>query len=177
MTGPWASLLVSVKRMRCTWSDMVRGRFDGFELVEQILDLYEVWKPSIIGIEKGHIEMALGPFLEKRVRERGLYEAYFKDLKTGRRDKEARARAIQGRMQQGMVFVPREEHFTGPLVAELLRFPNGVHDDQVDALAWIGLMMTEFSTFIEKIEHIPSWRDRLPRLLKSEQRTKSAMSA
>tara|TARA_S200000501_G_scaffold178929_1_gene168522 strand:+ start:1648 stop:3291 length:1644 start_codon:yes stop_codon:yes gene_type:complete len=157
--------------------DMVRGRFDGFELVEQILDLYEVWKPSIIGIEKGHIEMALGPFLEKRVRERGLYEAYFKDLKTGRRDKEARARAIQGRMQQGMVFVPRDEHFTGPLVAELLRFPNGIHDDQVDALAWIGLMMTEFSTFVEKIEHVPSWRDRLPRLLSDEKRTKSAMSA
>ena len=156
--------------------DMVRGRFDGFELVEQILDMYEVWKPSIIGIEKGHIEMALGPFLEKRVRERGLYEAYFKDLKTGRRDKEARARAIQGRMQQGMVFLPRDEEFTGPLVAELLRFPNGVHDDQVDALAWIGLMMTEFSTFVEKVEHIPSWRDRLPGLLKGD-RTKSAMSA
>ena len=156
--------------------DMVRGRFDGFELVEQILDMYEVWKPSIIGIEKGHIEMALGPFLEKRVRERGLYEAYFKDLKTGRRDKEARARAIQGRMQQGMVFMPRDEEFTGPLVAELLRFPNGVHDDQVDALAWIGLMMTEFSTFVERVEHVPSWRDRLPGLFKGE-RTKSAMSA
>ena len=39
--------------------DVVRGRFDGFELVEQILDLYETWRPSIIGIEKGHIEMAL----------------------------------------------------------------------------------------------------------------------
>ena len=53
--------------------DVVRGKFDGFEIVERILDLYEEWKPSIIGIEKGHIEMALGPFLEKRVRERGLY--------------------------------------------------------------------------------------------------------
>ena len=156
--------------------DVIRGRFDGFELVERILDCYELWRPSIIGIEKGHIEMALGPFLEKRTRERGLNEAYFKDLKVGRRDKEARARAIQGRMQQGMVFLPRNEVFTGPLVAELLRFPNGVHDDQVDALAWIGLMMTEFSTFHERIVEPPSWRDRL-RYLGKEVKIKSAMSA
>ncbi len=156
--------------------DCVRGRFDGFELVERILDLYEQWKPSIIGIEKGHIEMALGPFLEKRVRERGLFEAYFKDLKTGRRDKEARARAIQGRMQQGMVHFPREAPFTGPLIAEMLRFPNGMHDDQVDALAWIGLMMTEFSTYRTPVVHTPSWRDKLLTLARGP-RLKSAMSA
>ena len=62
------------------------------------------------------------------------------------------------------------------LIAELLRFPNGVHDDQVDALAWIGLMMTEFATFVEKIEHEPSWRDKLKYLAKSEKR-KTAMSS
>ena len=156
--------------------DVVRGRWNGFEIVEQILDLYETWKPSIIGIEKGHIEMALGPFLEKRIRERGLFEAYIKDLKTGRRDKEARARAIQGRMQQGMVFFPRDEQFTGPFVAELLRFPNGVHDDQVDALSWLGLMMAEFSTFVERIEHVPTWRDKLPLMAKGE-KYRSPMSA
>ena len=60
-----------------------------------------------------------------------------------------------------MVFLPRNETFTGPLVAELLRFPNGVHDDQVDALAWIGLMMAEFNSFNERIVEPPSWRDKL----------------
>ena len=120
--------------------------------------------------------MAIGPFLEKRVRERRLHEAYFKDLKVGRRDKEARARAIQGRMQQGMVYFPKDAVWTGPLVAELLRFPNGTHDDQVDALAWIGLMMTEFATFYENIAPEPSWRDRLKDLVKGENK-KTAMSA
>ena len=156
--------------------DTVRGKFDGFELVEQILDLYETWRPGIVGIEKGHIEMAIGPFFEKRVRERRLHEAYFKDLKVGRRDKEARARAIQGRMQQGMVYFPKEAVWTGPLVAELLRFPNGTHDDQVDALAWIGLMMTEFATFYERLAPEPSWRDRLRHLVKSDNK-KTSMSA
>jgi predicted phage terminase large subunit-like protein len=156
--------------------DVVRGKYDGFELVEQILDLYETWRPSIVGIERGHIEMALGPFLQKRTRERGLNEAYFKDLKVGKRDKEARARAIQGRMQQGMVYFPKDAIWTGPMVAELLRFPNGTHDDQVDALAWIGLMMTEFATFYERPEHIPSWRDKLRYLTKGVKH-KSSMSA
>ena len=120
--------------------------------------------------------MALGPFLEKRVRERKLYEAYFRDLKPGRRDKEARARAIQGRMQQGMVYFPKSPLWVGPLLAELLRFPNGVHDDQVDALAWIGLMMTEFATYFEPVQHVPSWRDKLRHIAKGSN-IKTAMSA
>ena len=80
-------------------------------------------------------------------------------------------------MQQGMVYLPREEDFTGPLVAELLRFPNGVHDDQVDALAWLGLMMTEFATYQAPITKIPSWRDKLDYLTKPSRAAKSAMSA
>ena len=156
--------------------DVVRGKYDGFELVEKILDLYEQWRPGIVGIEKGHIEMAIGPFLQKRVAERGLHEAYFKDLKVGRRDKEARARAIQGRMQQGMVYFPQEAVWTGTMIAELLRFPNGTFDDQVDALAWIGLMMTEFATFYEAPVHVPSWRDRL-RLRDTNDKNKTPMSA
>ena len=156
--------------------DVVRGRFDGYDLVEKILDLYEKWKPLAVGIEKGHIEMAIGPFLEKRVQERRLYEAYFHGLRTGRRDKEARARAIQGRMQQGMVYIPKDPVWSSPLVSELLRFPNGTHDDQVDELAWLGLMMTEFVTYIEKIEHVPSWRDKLDGLTRDASK-KSAMSA
>ena len=157
--------------------DVIRGRYDGYELVERILDFYELWNPGIVGIEKGQIEMAIGPFLNKRIAERKLYSMYIKDLRTGRRDKELRARSIQGRLQQGRVFFPPREAFTGPLVAEMLRFPMGVHDDQVDALAWAGLMIEEFSVIRDKKpEKKKSWRDRLKGIAKSSS-NKTAMSA
>ena len=79
-------------------------------------------------------------------------------------------------MQQGMVYIPKDPVWASSLVAELLRFPNGTHDDQVDALAWLGLMMTEFVTYVENIEHVSSWRDKLDALAKDSTK-KSAMSA
>lgn len=157
--------------------DVARGKWDGGQIVEKILDSYQLWRPAMVGIEKGHIEMSIGPFLRKRVQERKLFEAYFHDLRTGRRDKEARSRAIQGRMQQGKVFFPKGAPFTPTLVNELLRFPAGEHDDQVDALAWIGLMMAEFSTV--KLPTDPKkigWRERLDSM-NSVRRSRSAMGA
>lgn len=158
--------------------DLVRGRLDGLEIVEAVLDMYELWEPRVVGIEKGHINMALGPLLEKRKAERNLYGCYIKELTAGRRDKELRARTIQGRMEQGKVLFPYNEAFTKDLVSELLRFPNGVHDDQVDALAWLGLMMSEFAAFYAPPEpKKASWRDNITQFTSKRSRRRTAMSA
>lgn len=159
--------------------DVQRGKWTGMQIVEKILDSYELWKPSMVGIERGHIEMAIGPFLDKRMQERKLYEMFVQDLKTGRRDKEARARAIQGRLQQGKVLFPKDSSFTAALVGEMLRFPNGEHDDQVDALAWIGLMMADFSRPTSAAaKGKPSWKEQLDQYVgSSRKKSRSAMSA
>ena len=155
--------------------DVTRGRWDGMELVERILDFYVKWEPQIVGIEKGHINMALGPFIKKRIEERRLHKMYINELATGRRDKVLRARAIQGRLQQGKLFFPRDKDFTGPLETEMLRFPNGVHDDQIDALAWLGLMMTDYNVIRSaRPKRQKSWRDKLKT---GKTRSRSAMSA
>jgi hypothetical protein len=51
-------------------------------------------------------------------------------------DKQLRARPLQGRMQQRMVTFPSHAEWMGQLLREFLRFPAGMHDDIVDALAW-----------------------------------------
>jgi hypothetical protein len=61
---------------------------------------------------------------------------------------------------------------------EMLRFPSGVHDDQVDAIAWIGVMINEMITYIPPApERKPSWKDKLDQYISRDVRNKSWQSA
>lgn len=110
--------------------DIQRGHWGTLDLVDKVMEVYKTWRPAITGLERGHIEMTMRPFLDKRIREERLTSFYIEELKPGTRDKIARARSIQGRMQQGLVFFRKNCNATATLVAEMMRFPNGVHDDQ-----------------------------------------------
>ncbi|MGH1373611.1 MAG: phage terminase large subunit [Cellvibrionaceae bacterium] len=174
---------IGVDRQERVWVlDLVRGRWDSLELCDIILDTWRSWKPQRVGIERGQISMAIGPLLEQRIKERKDWGfPYDPDgLKTGKADKQVRARPIQGRIRQGMVIFPRDADWLGSFENELLAFPSGVHDDQVDALAWCGQMMKMFSTVPEEKEKSVSWRDKLPQLMRknsSNANNSSAMDA
>jgi hypothetical protein len=51
------------------------------------------------------------------------------------------AQSIRGRMAMGKVYLPRHALWANELVAELLRFPAGANDDQVDTLGLFGRML------------------------------------
>lgn len=172
-------ITVGVDRNDNLWIlDVVRFKKASLEMIEAILDMYERWKPKVTGIERGQIEMAIGPLLDQRVRERRLYSFYYESLRPGKRDKQTRARSIQGRMQQGMVYFPKGDEVVDIGVNEMLRFPMGVHDDFVDALAWIGLMLDMLVTpRTPKPAPVKGWREkRLAKLLGPAGR-KSSMSS
>lgn len=160
--------------------DIVRGRWDSHRIVEEILQVQRVWKPVLIGLEKGHISMAIGPYLDKRIAEEKLYETNIKDLPPGRRDKLSRARAIQGRMRQGKVKFPQQAEWLDTMMSEMLAFPDGRHDDGVDALAYLGLLLSEMTT-----PHVPSaksrarrpWRAELKKFLSPTKARRTPMSA
>ena len=142
--------------------DQVRFKSgDAFFIVESILNLAAKWhNPSlVIGFEDGQIYRAIESLLKKRMRERSFYPAtvVLKPIT----DKLARARALQGRMQQGMVSFAQAPWYE-PLKLEMLRFPAGMHDDQVDSLAWMAQMAVgRQAPYKPKTKDLPSWKDRL----------------
>lgn len=142
--------------------DQVRFKSgDAFFIVESILNLAAKWhNPAlVIGFEDGQIYRAVEALLKKRMRERSFYPStmVLKPIT----DKLARARALQGRMQQGMVSFTNKPWFE-TLKLEMLRFPAGMHDDQVDSLAWMAQMVVGRQAPAKpKSAALPSWRDRL----------------
>lgn len=174
-------LVVGLDRNEDIWLiDMVRGKWNAMDIVDQIMKTYALHRPVVNMIEKSHVEMSIGPYLEKAKHEWQMPEAYFQSLPTGRRDKMARARGIQGRMQEGRVYFPKDAPWVNALHAEMLTFPYGKHDDMVDALAWIGLYLTELYTVSgQRRKPKPSWRDQLAKFVTktSDKNHKSAMAA
>lgn len=94
-------------------------------------------KPILWWAERGHISKSIGPFLRKRMLETGTY-INLREV-TPVADKATRAQSIAARVAMGKVYWPKVSWWTEKAVNELMAFPNGTHDDFVDALAYIGL--------------------------------------
>lgn len=126
--------------------DVYRGRWDGIEICEKIIESWLLWNYTHFGWEDGQISKALLPVLDAVIAEGNHwafpYNPDLSQLKTGKSDKLARANVIQGRMRQGLCRFPLHEHWFSAFRAELLAFPSGKHDDQVDAFAWVGHLAT-----------------------------------
>ena len=145
--------------------ELVRFKADSFVIVEEMLDAAERWSseptaPLQIGVEDGQIWKAIKPLFERRMAERNMYPPYtvLKPLS----DKLARARPLQGRMQQGRVYFPSDRPWTAEVEKELLRFPAGAHDDIVDALAWaVHLTLGSSPRLKHRPKPLPSWKDKL----------------
>lgn len=117
--------------------DVWRRRANTMDVVEQMLRTARQYRPVIWWAEKGHISKAIGPFLRKRMAESNTYFAVHE--MTPSADKATRSTSIRGRLEQGKVIFPAHSPWLVDFESELLKFPFGTHDDQVDALSYLGL--------------------------------------
>jgi len=127
--------------------DIRRGRWDGFEIIENMFWIQTKYKPNLFIAEKGQIKHTLDAFLNAEMVKRSQYINLH--AVTPKVDKEQRAKPLQARMRSGGVRFNKEHGYYGNLVDEMLVFPRGQHDDQVDSLAYIGLAL-------DKVVHAPS---------------------
>jgi predicted phage terminase large subunit-like protein len=124
--------------------DLWRGQTASDVWVETLCDMIGRWKPNGWAFELGQIKSGVGPFLEKRARERKTYTA-FENFPT-RGDKAVRAQSIRGRMAMMGLQVPANAKWYPDLRSELLSFPAGKHDDQVDALGLVGQLLDKMGS-------------------------------
>jgi predicted phage terminase large subunit-like protein len=111
--------------------------------IETFLDLMKQYEPIAWAEEKGQIMAALGPFIDKRQRERRIYGHRVQYASAA--DKPTRARSIQARMAMRKVYFPADAPWVDSLVTEMLQFPVGKNDDQVDVLSMVGRMLNDMA--------------------------------
>lgn len=123
--------------------DLWRGQASSDVWVGAFCDLVLKWKPVGWAEETGQIKSGVGPFLVSEMMRRQAYVA--KEAFATRGDKAVRAQSIRGRMAMNGLYVLRDAPFLTDLISEMMSFPVGVHDDQVDALGLVGQLIDKMS--------------------------------
>ena len=120
----------SMPKDACTLLDLWRRRAAADECVEAFCDLVLAWRPIGWAEEQGQIRSGVGPFLDKRMRERARVRRA-PAVRRARRQGGARAIDARPHGARGVVTVPAGSPWLADFRAELLSFPVGRHNDQV----------------------------------------------
>ena len=108
--------------------DLVRGRFDFPRLRDAAKALSDRYKPWAIVIE----DASAGISLAQELRAMGQWRV--KPVPVDR-DKVTGFFVQAAKFEAGLVHFPKNARYLPDLLAELLAFPNGRHDDQVDSIS------------------------------------------
>ena len=115
--------------------DVEYGRYDPSTTIDAIFAAVQKWHPLTVGVESVAYQAALQHFLEKEMPRRG---SFFRVVALkAEKKKEIRIDNIQPRFAVGTVWFKRGASWLEKLEGELLAYPNGVHDDIIDALAYM----------------------------------------
>lgn len=146
--------------------DLWRGQTSSDVWVESFCDLVKQWHPIGWAEETGQIKSGVGPFLMKRMIERQAL--VYREAFPTRGDKAIRAQSIRGRIALNGLYMERNAPFATDLITEMMSFPVGVHDDQVDALGLVGQLLDKMMAgtkdkVVEKKEPLPTgWLPPIP---------------
>jgi len=122
-----AITIIGVQKQCLHLLDVSRGHWTIMQMREQIIDLAARWQVELVIVEDTSSGMGLTQLLKEQPHLNVV----------GRKpdaDKETRMSRQQGRFEAGRILLPNEASWLADFENELLAFPGGRYDDQVDAL-------------------------------------------
>jgi predicted phage terminase large subunit-like protein len=177
---PTCGFVVGVDGNGIWWIvDRIHGRWETYDIVDNIINTMLRWNPSVTWIEKDKVQLAIGPVLTRVMQERRVNN-FVEEVPTGRKDKVMRARTLQGMFQMGKVYIPAEAPWLADFENEMLKFPHVKHDDQVDALAHMANQLEAMGgSPPPRSRHSQpiSWKDKLGGLISKRSSPTSHLSA
>lgn len=115
--------------------DLVHGRFPTHKLIDEIIHLARKHNAAKTFIEGGGIYKAVIPFLHDRMRALNSFIPV-QSVSHGGNNKITRSTTLQGLLSSGSLHTSEALPNLPQLRHEFDGFPNGTHDDIVDALAY-----------------------------------------
>lgn len=140
---------------------------DGIHLAETMVDMAKLFAVDGLGVEDGQIWKSIETQFLKACEEKRTFPSF--EVLKPLTDKMVRANPLKGRMQAGKVYFDQNAHWWKDLQKEMLHFPAGKHDDQIDALAWVTrLILTRTAPREKRPEpKLKSWKDDLARFMEN----------
>jgi predicted phage terminase large subunit-like protein len=135
-TADYTALLVAyIYRQKLHVIRIARGKWDYETLKLQVMDwirkLYRPGKPVYLVVENAGSGISLGQYLKDHRDERFRFEPH--QPRGSKLERASRVLSAVERKVQ-LMNVPGENGWVQPFLNELMTFPNGKNDDQVDAL-------------------------------------------
>jgi predicted phage terminase large subunit-like protein len=131
--------------------NITRGRFEYPQLREKAVTLGSVYEPHVILVE----DAMTGASLIQEMKQEGNFNMQAVKIE---HDKVTRLWLQQAKFEAGLVHFPKSATWLRDLEAELLTFPQGKFDDQVDSVSQALAYKSSFDPTL-------AWVDKLERLL------------
>lgn len=126
--------------------DWWRDKVDSFDGVKTAVEMMRDHKPMVWVEEKAQIEKALGPFIDRYMREKKVYQ--FRDQLPSNASKMAKAQSFRARQSMGKVYLPIDAPWLDDFLHELNTFGSVScrYDDQVDVCGLFGRILDKMSS-------------------------------
>lgn len=128
--------------------DRVRFKDDADGIADEIVNVQKKYKPLLFGFEEGQIRKAIWPTVQRKMKE--AHVAINSQFMVPIGDKIARARTAQGQMRQNQWLFPFQLEWFEDFKEWLLGFPNATFDDDVDAFAYLALLISDNGGFFSE---------------------------